>query len=303
MLNFKKLELTDIPLIKSFLEKEGLQNCDFSAGCLFMWREMYDYHYAVVNDTLIIASCYEGSRYFSFPMGKDVAGAMSSLEKYCSGNGIPLVFFSLDEKQLAYIKSRYPAYIAVSDREWSDYIYDYNALKELKGNKYSSHRNHIHRFLRLCPEYEYKEIEKGDIPALLDYIRAFKFHAEKADMNAEEDLRACTEVLENYEAYGLTGGVLRGDGKILGFTAGEISGDTLIVHIEKADYSYDGSYQMLSNLFLKQNEGKNLKYVNREDDAGDPGLRKSKLAYNPVYLFSKTTVYIGGYNESKSFDV
>ena len=303
MLNFKKLELGDMPLIKSFLVREGSQNCDLSSGCLFMWRDMYNYHYATVNGTLIIAAYFDDSWYFSFPMGEDISGALKELEKHCFENGIPLVFYTLDEKQLSAVRNRYPAYITVSDRDWSDYIYDYESFKSLTGKKYSAQRNHINKFLRLYQDYSYKEVEKEDIPEILAFIRNFRYHAEKENADAEEDLRACTEVLENYDAYGLTGGVLRADGKIIGFTAGEISGDTLIVHIEKADYAYDGVYQMLSNLFLKQNEGRNIKYVNREDDAGDPGLRKSKLSYNPAYLLTKTTAYIGGYNESKSFDV
>jgi hypothetical protein len=42
--------------------------------------------------------------------------------------------------------------------------------------------------------------------------------------------------------------------------------------------------------FVREFTNENVIYVNREDDAGDPGLRKSKLSYNPVWLVKKYTV-------------
>ena len=34
-------------------------------------------------------------------------------------------------------------------------------------------------------------------------------------------------------------------------------------------------------------EMEDFKYVNREDDAGEEGLRKSKLSYRPVFMVDK----------------
>ena len=50
---------------------------------------------------------------------------------------------------------------------------------------------------------------------------------------------------------------------------------------------------MLTNQFLKMYaQSDEVKFVNREEDCGDPGLRKSKLSYNPVELLEKNTVTI-----------
>lgn len=46
---------------------------------------------------------------------------------------------------------------------------------------------------------------------------------------------------------------------------------------------------MLSNTFLKTYATcDDIKFVNREEDCGDEGLRRSKLSYHPIALPPKT---------------
>ena len=96
---------------------------------------------------------------------------------------------------------------------------------------------------------------------------------------------------ENHEWYkelGLVGGVLRAEGKVVGFSIGERASneDTFIVHIEKAFADIQGAYPMINQQFVIH-EMEDFKYVNREDDAGEEGLRKSKLSYRPVFMVDK----------------
>lgn len=44
------------------------------------------------------------------------------------------------------------------------------------------------------------------------------------------------EFLRDFAAYAPLAGLLRVNGRVVGFSAGEIVGDTLIIHIEKADH-------------------------------------------------------------------
>ncbi|HPU63195.1 MAG TPA: phosphatidylglycerol lysyltransferase domain-containing protein, partial [Mobilitalea sp.] len=82
------------------------------------------------------------------------------------------------------------------------------------------------------------------------------------------------------------------DGKIVAMSVGEIINDTLYCHIEKADRNYHGSYQMIVREFAKNTITDQVKYINREDDAGDEGLRKSKLSYHPYKLLNKYCVLV-----------
>ena len=79
---------------------------------------------------------------------------------------------------------------------------------------------------------------------------------------------------------------------VAGFSLGEIVGDTLFTHIEKADRDYEGCYQMLVAQFAQHFVRDGVHFINREDDTGDLGLRTSKLSYHPVALLEKYTVTI-----------
>ena len=56
--------------------------------------------------------------------------------------------------------------------------------------------------------------------------------------------------------------------------------------MEKALYSHQGAYPTLVQAFAAHFGG-DCVYINREDDAGDQGLRTSKLQYLPVRLAGK----------------
>jgi hypothetical protein len=102
--------------------------------------------------------------------------------------------------------------------------------------------------------------------------------------------------LQNFEQLGLMGGLLRLNGEVVAFTIAEkTNSDTLLVHIEKAYGDIVGAYPAIANEFLRNSiveEGEQLsvKYINREDDAGDLGLREAKMQYHPLFLLEKYSV-------------
>jgi len=100
-----------------------------------------------------------------------------------------------------------------------------------------------------------------------------------------------TEIfLDNFEALGLVGLCARVDGSVKGYTVGERAypgSDAVVVHVEKASYDVEGIYPALAAMFLRANPG--FARVNREDDLGDEGLRRSKLSYKPEFLLEKFT--------------
>ncbi len=288
MLSFKKIGLEDIKILKAFFEAYPERQCDRSAGATAMWREYFGNAYTVIDGTLILSSGLK----FVFPIGRNINNALDEIEKHCKENNFPMILCTVNKKELTLISERYSDFEADADRDWFDYLYKKDAMLNLTGKKYATPRNHINKFKKLYQNWSFEPINGANIPDLIEFTRNFTFHAEKDD-SAIQELQMCIEVLENYGIYGMLGGVLKVDGKTVGYSIGEIVGDTLFCHIEKADISFHGAYQMLTNQYLQMYaSGDEIKYVNREEDCGDEGLRKSKMSYHPVELIEKNTVKI-----------
>lgn len=292
MIELKKIELSDYSLIKGYFDRFPSQSCDRTAGAIVMWRDYFNYHYALAGDNLVIVSPGEEHTYFYYPVGDNPEMMLDEIDAYCDAEGIKPVFASLSAEENELLLKSYPGAESEAERDWFDYIYDYESLTSLVGKKHAHQRNQIHKFEHDNPSYVFESITPESIPEIKEFNRNFKFHAEKESGSAERELAMCLEVLDNYETYNQQGALLRVDGKVVGYTIGEISGETLFVHIEKADTSYRGVYQLLSNLFLKQMADKGIRFVNREEDCGDPGLRQSKMSYAPLFLLEKYTLSV-----------
>ena len=292
MINFKKIELTDIPILKAYFSAYPSRQCDRSAGATAMWRDYFENCFAVIDGTIIFSSNFKDEVCFSFPIGKNVSNALDKLEEHCNELGIPLVFCTVNKAELPVLEKHFGKITADADRDWFDYLYEKDAMLNLSGRKYGTPRNHINKFKKLYTDWSFEPISGDNSPELIEFTKNFTFGADK-DESAMLELQMCMEVLEKYDSYAMLGGALRVGGKIIAYSIGEIVGDTIFSHIEKADISYAGAYQMLTNQFLRMYaEGDDIKYVNREEDCGDEGLRKSKLSYHPVELIEKNTVYI-----------
>jgi hypothetical protein len=88
----------------------------------------------------------------------------------------------------------------------------------------------------------------------------------------------------------LTGGAILVDNMIVAYTVAEkYSPDTVLIHYEKGCPDYKGVYQAINQMFLAHLT-EAFKWVNREQDLGEEGLRKAKLSYNPVEFLRKYRV-------------
>ena len=280
MMQFNPLTLSDLPKVRPYFSHISSRACDYTVGVMFLWREFFSAEYAIAEDTLFTRLHSEdGTAYYNLPMGPDLPGALTLLRKEVPGT---LRFCTVPEEYLPVLTGLFPHAQAEPQEDFFDYLYRTEDLVTLAGKKYAGQRNQISQFRRNTPDYSFEPIRSSDIPAIKNFLHAEYLPGEFSPSQQAES-RMVPEVLDNLSFYGMTGYLLRTGDTLLGFALGEVVGDTLYVHIEKALRGHKGAYQMLTNLFAAACAPKGG-FINREDDMGVEGLRKAKESYHPIFL-------------------
>ncbi|MFX0187832.1 MAG: DUF2156 domain-containing protein [Candidatus Hodarchaeota archaeon] len=296
--NAKPLEISDHPLFNNYFQKFPPEISELTFTNLFIWRNYYNFLFMEYNEHLLIFSenylkkwkkpfsNKQDVFFFLPPIGQNPEKIMVDLFEEMNNIEIHRVPDCIINK----IRNINSLNI-IEDRNNWDYIYEKEALISLQGNTYRQKRRWLNKFMSEY-NYEFHIISE-------DYIEKTRsLQLEWCDMNecqSNEDLmeeqKAINAALNNYSDLNLRGGILCVEDKCVGYTLGEmLNTNTMVIHIEKAHINYEGSYQAINNLFLK-NCCKDAIYVNREQDLGISGLRKAKESYKPHHMVKKSIVY------------
>jgi len=294
ILEFKKLTLDHIEKFRPFFKDNNCRICDCTVGGTFMWRDHHYTEYALEDEALYLKVTYpETGPAFAPPMGaRSDKAAYQRVIEYCDENNMPVKICAVTEAVKKDIDQMFPGSTSWTDRAWSDYLYLSDDIKNLAGRKFSGQRNHINRFKKENPSWEFRPVTADNLAEATEFIENYaREHVKKYAAYDEGNIKTL-EVLSNFELYGQIGGVLYVTGKPIGLSLGETVGDTLFVHVEKADTSHHGSYPMLMNQFANMFVQDGISYINREEDDGVEGLRVSKLSYHPIDILDKYIVEI-----------
>ena len=295
-MEFKKITPDEMPLIWDYLRQEKGRTTDFSYGGVLMWIDYFKYEFAIENDTLFIKGVVENDLNkpaFSLPIGPHpLPNSVESLRKYCNENGLQLEFSAVPEYALNDLKELMPTSIEeLSD--WGDYLYSAEKLSSLAGKKMEKKRNHVHQFQSHYPEYRIEELNKDNADDAMAFMDIFDKEGDSSELAAKERelSRFLISRIKNGDKF-LIGTVLYVGDQVAAYTIGDIKGDTLYIHVEKATRKFLGSYEMINYLFAKKicEQNPEIQFINREDDSGDPGLRLAKESYHPLEILKKYNV-------------
>jgi len=289
---FKPLEIGHKGVFRRYMADDPPQCSELTFTNLFIWQHYYHPVWCEQDDCLLIILHPEKSTPFGMqPVGKgDKKKALEIL--------VSELRDITDEIKLCRVSEDFvnrhldpDQYFYQHDRNNSDYVYASRDLIELSGRKYHSKKNHLNAFIKNY-QFEYLKLDKELAGHFMDMQEEW---CKIRDCRQTPDLLledyAVKTALTYFDELDYKGAALRIGSRIEAFSLGEqLSSDTAVIHIEKANPDIPGLYSAINQLFT-QNAWSHLEYINREQDLGIEGLRKAKESYYPHHLVNKYTVF------------
>lgn len=285
-------------LMDRYLKYNTFRGCELAPANPILWSEHYNTRFVIIEDMLSFCRLKNGEPIcFSFPVGPgDKKKAFDAIADYFEKKNREFSMYMVEPEMFDRIEQWYPGTFEIRyDRDSADYLYETETLANLAGKKLHGKRNHINRFMENYPDYVYERIDDANWKECLElaYDWAKKNIAEETEKQLEDkNYESCALefALRYRKELGLTGALIRVDGKVVAFTlGGPLTEDTFDVNFEKAYAEIQGAYAMINREFVRR-ELMGYKYVNREEDMGVPGLRHAKTSYQPICLVEKGIV-------------
>lgn len=281
---FHSLSLQEQEEYKEALALTPQVTSDYTFGNLWAWREIYGLEWAGDGELVWIRQTRPKTAYWA-PMGPwhqvDWSRALRGLAREHP------VFTRIPE-ELAASWQEIPGARLESNPDHWDYIYSVPELIELKGNKLHKKKNLLRQFHKSY-KAQYVPLDPSRIEQALTLQTEWCLWRDcEESFTLEKENQAILAVFLDWQNLeDVFGGGLMIDGNMIAYTVAEpLDQQTLVIHFEKACPTYKGIYQAINQIFLER-EGKGYRYVNREQDLGDSGLRQAKQSYDPVDYLKK----------------
>lgn len=293
MLDFRKISIEDKEWISQLLKKSNFMGAEYSFANNMAWSRLSNSLITRYKNFYTVLMPENDIYTFTFPAGSgDYIEFFNLLREYSKLHNKECAIFGVTKENLVLFEENYSnRYSCEYLDDSSDYIYLAKDLINLSGKKYHGKRNHLKKMDNY--NWTYDRLSEKDFDNCI--LFSTNIYNQKQGFNnhsAIVEQYAIDTFFKYYDIFNLMGITIRIDGKLVAFSIGEkLNSNTVVVHIEKANTSYEGLYVLINNLFVKEFCNSNdIIYVNREEDLGIEGIRKAKQSYHPIFKLEKYLV-------------
>ncbi len=255
---------------------------EFTFANLFLFRHTHNYSLTMLPGGLVVVTgSDDGEEFFMLPFGSPDDD--DTLDKLFTRFGTLKAACEELSKELLE-----KGFEIIEDRDNFDYLYLTEDLATLVGRRFHKKRNLVKLF---NADYtaNVEELTEGRVDDALEVLDGWL--NERDPESGEGDYVAAKEALLNMAPLKLYGAVYYIEDKPVAYTTGEMMSQmsSFVTHFEKGLNQYKGLLQFVNQDFANRlPEG--CKFINREQDLGDPGLRQSKESYRPFGFVRKYRV-------------
>jgi|GEM_PF-5858340 len=262
-----------------YLQKQNPMICEFSHVNLRMWKEVENnFMIEIEGYWFMISFSLRGMAASIPPQPKIPEPVFSTFLARCRELGVESIkFLSWHAAQQLEDFEYFP------EPSEFDYLYKSRDFADYAGGRFRKKRNRIAKFLRHFPEHrviEYRNEHKNDI---INFVKSV-IHKKAFCCDTETVLESGLN--QNL----LTGFFVTVNDDIAGaLFYSQLNARTIDVHFEFSAPHVDGLSPFMNN-HLGKHVVDRYPFINREQDWGLPGLRKSKYSYRPIGQIRKYAV-------------
>lgn len=296
MISFSRLQLSQKKEYEDILFACPPRSCEYAFANLYLWGRQ---EAAFFQDCAAFFSHFYGKSVYPYPIGTgDRRAVVEAIMEDARQRGIPCRITSMTREEIRELDSWFPGkFLFQADRDGFDYVYDIDALADLKGRKFQKKRNHVKKFRSLHPDSQSVPLSRENLDAARELVDDWFHRRISEDPHGDYLLEqiALKRAFQHYDTLKLDGLMLVENGQVLAASmASRLSESTMDVHFEKAREDVDGAYAAVNCEFARYLRMKypELQFLNREDDIGLDGLRQAKLSYQPHHMEEKYCAYL-----------
>ena len=289
-MTLKPLTLDDRPVFRRREASSPPYTSDAVFTNMFIWQGFYHFSWTTAHDCLCVKAEPDHGPAFAFvPIGGE--GFLRAVDFLAESMPEPR-FHRVPEKEAQTIAAARPSWLVEPDPDNDDYVYLAEKLITLSGRRMHQKKNHYNNFVQ-NNRYELQPVTaslRSELAEVEDKWLISKTEKLGPDNHLHKEREAVHLLLDHLDALEIQGLAIRVNGRIEAFTLGEaMSPDTAVIHVEKGNPEIRGVYVALCSHFCRTYYS-DLTFINREQDLGLPGLRKSKESLKPDHMRRKFIV-------------
>jgi hypothetical protein len=286
----QEIKLKDKSLFDSYLFNNKYPLSSHCFASIFIWRKLFKISWEIIDDCLcVLASNQCGCFLIVPPQGRLTTGVIKRVFKIMDGFNKNTIFSRIENvtpEALNFYKSLGLEIVAKD----SEYLYSLRKLCVLSGSAFKSKRSSLNFFAKHY-SHEFEPLAASMADECLGLYRAWskerrlKFTDPVYRACLQDTLSAQEQAFEHFSQLGLSGWLVRVDGRVAGYSLGTpLNPEVFYIMFETADLKLKGISQFLFRSFCQRLEG--FAFVNAGDDSGFENLKLVKQSYRPLQPLS-----------------